>query len=58
MVLDLIQEQLFHIRVEDLAKNVIIFGADMSSSAHVNNKRRTILVPGKDFIQGIDNTTI
>ena len=36
----------------------IIFGADMSSSVHANNKTRNILVLGKDFIQGIDNTTI
>ena len=39
-------------------KNVIIFGADMSSSAHANNKTRSILVLGKDFIQRIDGTTI
>ena len=39
-------------------RNVIIFGADMSSSAHANNKSGSILVLGKDFIQGIDNTTI
>ena len=30
----------------------------MSSSTHSNNKTRSILVLGKDFIQGIDNTTI
>ena len=30
-------------------KNVIIFGADMSSSVHANNKTRSILVLGKDF---------
>ena len=30
----------------------------MSSCAHANNKTRSILVLGKDFIQGIDNTTI
>ena len=39
-------------------RNVGIFGADMSSSAHANNKTRSILVLGKDFIQGIDNTII
>ena len=39
-------------------RNVIIFGGDMSSSVHTNNKTRRILVLGKDFIQGIDNTTI
>ena len=30
----------------------------MSCSGHANNKIRNILVLGKDFIQGIDNTTI
>ena len=30
----------------------------MSSSAHANNKIKDILVLGKDFIQGIDNTKI
>ena len=29
----------------------------MSSSAHDNNKTRSILVLGKDFIEGIDGTT-
>ena len=35
-------------------KNVVIFGADMSSSTHANNKIRSILVLGKEFIQGIE----
>ena len=39
-------------------QNVIILGADMSSSVHANNKVNNILVLGKDFIQGINNTTI
>ena len=39
-------------------RNVIIFGADLSNSTHANNKTRSILPRGKDFIQGIDNTTI
>ena len=39
-------------------RNVIIFGADLSSSAHAHNKTRSILVLGKDFIQVIDNTAI
>ena len=30
----------------------------MSSSVHANNKTRNILVLGKDFVQGLDNTTI
>ena len=39
-------------------RNVIILGADMSSSVNANNRAKDILVPGKDFIQGLDNTTI
>ena len=39
-------------------RNVIIFGADMSSSVHANNKKNNILVLDKDFIQGIKGTTI
>ena len=38
--------------------NVIIFGADMSSSVHANNRTKIILVLAKDFIQRLDNTTI
>ena len=39
-------------------KNVIIFGADLSSSVHANNNVNNILVLGKEFIQGINGTTI
>ena len=38
-------------------QNVIIFGADMSSSIHSTNKTKNILVLCKDFVQGLDNTT-
>ena len=40
------------------AINVTIFGVDMSSSIHNTNKTRNISLMGKDFIQGIDDTTI
>ena len=39
-------------------KYVIIFGVDMSSSVHANNKTKNDLVLGKDFIQGLENTAI
>ena len=39
-------------------RNFIILGADMSSSSHANNKKNNILVLGKDFLQGINGTTI
>ena len=37
-----------------LGRNCIIFGADLSSSSHDNNKK----ILGKDFVQGINGTTI
>ena len=40
------------------SRNCIIFGGYMSSSVHVNNKTKNILVLGKDFVQGLDNTAI
>ena len=40
------------------AKNVIIFGVDMSSSTHATKRANNIYVMGKDFIQGINDTTI
>ena len=41
-----------------IARNVIIFEADMSDSVHASNKAQNILVLGKAFIQKINNTTI
>ena len=40
------------------AKNVIIFGVDLSSSIHTTNRANNIYVMGKDFIQGINDTAI
>ena len=40
------------------ARNVIIFGVDMSFSKHANNKRINIYVMGKDYVQRINDTTI
>ena len=42
----------------NLARNVIIFGSDMSGSVHASNKTQNILVLGRAFIQKINNTTI
>ena len=39
-------------------KNVIIFGADMGSSVHVDNKGKNILILGKKATQGLDDTTL
>ena len=40
------------------ARNVIIFGVDMSGSAHALNKTKGFLVLGRGLIQLIENTTI
>ena len=42
----------------EFACNVIIFGADMSSSVHVYNKIKDILILGEDPNQGVDGTTL
>ena len=39
-------------------KNVIIFGANLSSSVHAYNRANNILALGKDFIQRINGVTI
>ena len=39
-------------------KNVIIFGADMSSSVNVDNTGKYILILGKGPTQGLDDTTL
>ena len=41
-----------------LARNVKIFGVDMSFSKHVNNKASNIYVIGKDYITKINDTAI
>ena len=39
-------------------KNVIIFGVDTSSNIHATNRANNIYVMDKDFIQGINDTTV
>ena len=39
-------------------KNVIIFGADMSSSVHIDNKNKDVLSLGEGPTQGLDHTTL
>ena len=40
------------------ARNVLIFGADMSFSVHATTRANHIYVMGKEFIQGINDTII
>ena len=41
-----------------MGKNVIIFGVDMSSSVHIDNKGKDILILGEGPTQGLDDTTL
>ena len=49
---------LFSISDFDWGKIVIIFGVDMSSCVHSNNKSKDILILGKGKAQGLDNVTL
>ena len=48
----------FSLPDESYGKNVIIFGVYMSSTVHVDNKRKVILILGKGSTQGLDNTKL
>ena len=37
-------------------QNVLIFGVDMSSSVHINNRKKDILVLRKGQTQGLEHT--
>ena len=39
-----------------VGKNVIIFGVDMSSSVHIDNKGKDILILGNEPTQGLNHT--
>ena len=45
----------FSLLVSTMGKNAIIFGADMSSSVHVDNKGKDILPLGEGPTQGLDD---
>ena len=41
-----------------MARNIIIFGVDLSNSVHVTNKTQNILILGHGLTQKVKNTTI
>ena len=47
----------FSWRDSSIWKNVIIFGADMSSFVHIDNRRKDILILGEKATQKFDDTT-
>ena len=55
MVLDLIEKKFFSLGNE-IGKNVTIFGVDMSSSSHVDNKKKYILILGNVPTEGLEHT--
>ena len=56
--MDLILVQNLCLQMEALEKNIISFGADMSSSVHINNNGKDILIITEGPIQGLDDTTL
>ena len=55
MVLDFINTEVFrYLMVVALVKNIIIFDGDMSSSVHID-KKKDILVLGKDPTHGLSS---
>ena len=41
---------------DEVGRNVIIFGVDMSSSPHIDNKKKDISILGKGPTQGLEHT--
>ena len=48
----------FSFPIGEFGKNVIIFGANMCSSVHFDNKKNNILIIGEGPTQGLDDTTL
>ena len=55
MVLDLIEKDFFTIG-DEVGRNVIIFGVDMSSSPPIDYKKKYILILGKGLKQELEHT--
>ena len=41
---------------DEIDRNVVVFGVDMSSSPHIDNKEKVILILGKGPTQGLEHT--
>ena len=41
---------------DEISRNVIVFGVDISSSSHINNKKKDILILGKGPMQRLKHT--
>ena len=56
MELDLIEKEVFHVVDITIGQNVLILGVDMSFSAHIDSKKRDILVLRWGPTQGLEHT--
>ena len=56
MALDLIEDQVFSFPGGGFGQKVLIFGVDVSSSTHIDNKKKDILTLGKGLTQGLEHT--
>ena len=57
-VIDFDMQETFSFSTGRFGKNVIIFGVDMSSSVHVDSKKKYILILGEGPTQGLDDTAL
>ena len=46
----------FSFRGGRFGQNIIIFGVDMSSFPHIDNKKKDILILGRGLTQGLEHT--
>ena len=53
----MIRVQNFHYLIP-YGRNAIIFGADLNSSVHIDNKGKDIFILGEGPTQGLDDTTL
>ena len=58
MILDLIHAKVSLSNGSGFGKNLILFGTDMSSSMHVDNKKKYILILGKEPTDGLNDTML
>ena len=58
MILDLIHAEVSLFNGSGFGKNLILFGTDMSSSMHVDNKKKYILILGKEPTDGLNDTML
>ena len=51
-------KETFSFPIGEFGKNVMISGANMSSSVHLKKKKNNILIIGEGPTQGLDDTTL